>query len=318
MENVTKPGSRQRPSSLNLLNGPFRHCSVLRNAGSNLVYYCAYLCVLFVLPALLGSCQRDPVPGYGPEEEIDPPVDSILTCIRMQTDGYIVQTLDLFIYSADGLRSLERQVTLDAPQDTLLLPTLPGEKILVAIANSPRRLNRKALERYDTMEQLSFNFADDRPERPILGGVCTTENHDGEIHLQPLLCRITLTKISNTMDGYELLESPRVRLRDLPDAAEILREKEFRPSELIDSDRWVELPYDVGYFPQDLALELWCYPNDTPEDVLGVPRPSLELECTIQGKTCTFEVPLPPLPRGCTKQVEITVDGPSSYRYTVQ
>ena len=127
-----------------------------------------------------------------------------------------------------------------------------------------------------------------------------------------------LTKICNTMDGYELLESPRVRLRDLPDAAEILRESEFRPTELIDSDQWIELPYDVGYFAQDLALELWCYPNDTPEDVLGVPRPSLELECCICGSTCSFEVPLPPLPRGCTKQVEITVDGPRNYRYNVQ
>ena len=315
MENFKKPGSRQRPS-LNLLNDPFQHCRVLRNAGSLLIY-CACICVLFVLSASLGSCGRDPVPGYGPEEEVDPPVDSILTRIRVQADGYPVRTLDLFIYGADGLRSLERQVTLETPQDTLLLPTLPGEKILVGIANSPKRLNRKALERYDTMEQLTFNFSDDSPDCPILGGVCTTENHDGQIHLQALLCRIVLKKICNTMEGYELLESPRVRLRDLPDAAEILREKEFRPSELIDSDKWIDLPYDVGYFPQDLALELWCYPNDTPEDVLGVPRPSLELECTIRGQRCSFEVELPPLPRGCTKEVEITVDGPGSFRYTV-
>lgn len=315
MKNSTKPRSRQR-SYLNLLNGPFRHDRSLRHAGSPLTY-CALLCVLFLLPALLGSCQREPVPGY----EEDPPVlpvDSVLTCIRVQPDGYPVRTLDLFVYGADGLRSLERQVTLEEPQDTLLLPTLPGEKILVGIANSPHRFNRKALERYDAMEQLTFKFTDDDPSCPILGGFCTTDNHDGEIHLQPLLCRVVLTKVCNTMDGYDLLEDPHVRLRDLPDAAEILRKEEFRPTELLDADKWVLLPCDVGYFPQEPGLILWCYPNDTPEDVLGVPRPALEFECSIRGQMCSFEVPLPPLPRGCSKSVEITIEGPGSFRYNIQ
>lgn len=315
MKNVTQPRSRQRHSHY-LLFDPFRHGSLLRRAGSPLAY-CALLCVYFLLPALLGSCQRDPLPVV----EEDPPVipvDSILTRIRVQADGHPVKTLDLFVYGADGLRSLERQITLEEPQDTILLPTLPGEKILVGIANSPRRFNQKALERYDTMEQLTFNFTDDSPARPILGGFCTTEKHDGEIPLRPLLCRIVLTKVCNTMDDYELLEEPRVRLRDMPDAAEILRQEEFRPTELIDSEHWIEFPCDVGYFPQEPNIELWCYPNDTPEDVLGVPRPSLELQCSIRGQRCTLEIPLPPLPRGCTKEVELTVDGPGSYRYLVR
>ncbi len=317
MKNQNQPRSRQ-PHSQNLLIDPFRHGRLLRHAGSHLAF-CALLCVFSLLPALLGSCQREPLPGYDdPEEPLPLPVDSVLTRIRVQADGLAVHTLDLFVYGADGLRSLERQITLEEPQDTVLLPTLPGEKILVGIANSPRRFNRKALERYDAMEQLSFNFSDDSPARPILGGFCTTVNHDGEIRLQPLLCRIVLTKVCNTMDGYDLLEDPQVRLRDLPDAAEILRQEEFRPTELIDSDKWVQFPCDVGYFPQEPHIELWCYPNDTPEDVLGVPRPSLELQCSIRGRRCSFEVPLPPLPRGCTKEVEITVDGPGSFSYKVQ
>ena len=314
MENLSKPRSRQRPS-IYLLNDLFRHGRLLHHAGSPLTF-CAYLCVLFLLPALLGSCQRDPLPGGG-EDPGEVPADSILTRVRMQSGGLLVRTLDLFIYSADGLRTLERQVTLKAPQDTLLLPTLPGEKILVGIANSPRRFNRKALERYDAMEQLAFNFTDDDPQLPVLGGFCTTKGNDGEIQLQPLLCRVVLTKICNTMDDYELLENPRIRLCDLPDAAEVLREKDFRPTELIDAGEWAALPYDIGYFPQQPGTELWCYPNDTPENVLGVPRPTLELECLIRGQRCSFEVPLPPLTRGCKKSVEITVDGPGSYHYAV-
>ena len=317
MKNTSKPRSRQCPS-LNLLNGPFRHGSPLRHAGSPLTF-CAYLCVLCLLPALLGSCQRDPLPGNDePDDPVPVPVDSVLTRIRMHADGYPVRTLDLFIYGADGLRSLERQVTLEEPQDTLLLPTLPGEKILVGIANSQRRFNSKALERYDAMEKLMFNFADDDPKYPVLGGCCTTEDHDGEIILEPLLCRIVLEKVCNTMDDYDLLEEPQVRLRDLPDAAEILREDGFRPTELISDGLWAMLPYDVGYFPQEPGIELWCYPNDTPEDVLGVPRPTLEFQCLIRGQRCSFEVPLPPLPRGCTKKVEITIDGPGSFRYKIR
>ena len=108
------------------------------------------------------------------------------------------------------------------------------------------------------------------------------------------------------------------RLLDLPDNAEILRDKDFRPTELLDAGPWTALPYDIGFFPQEPGISLWCYPNDTPEDILGVPRPTLEFECRIEGERCSFEVPLPPLPRGCSKEVELTVDGPSKYMYSVR
>jgi hypothetical protein len=272
-----------------------------------------------MLPALLGSCQREPVPGTPDAPDVpDPdPVDSVLTRISVQAEGRPIRKLDLFVYGAEGLRALERQLTLDSLSGTLNLPTLPGEKLLVGIANSPRRFNQKALERYDSMEQLSFDFADDNPESPILGGVVRTEEQAGKIVLEPLLCRVVLAKISNTMDDYELLEDPRIRLTDMPAAAEILRREEFRPAELIDGT-WAPLPYDVGFFSQTPGTVLWCYPNDTPENVLGVPRPTMEFECRIRGQVCTFRVPLPPLTRGCTKEVELTVDGPGSFSYKVR
>lgn len=270
-----------------------------------------------MLPALLGSCQREHVPEDPPEDQ-DPPeaqIDSVLTHVALRADGRSVRTLDLFVYGADGLRSLERHLEFGELPQALDVSTLPGEKLLVGIANSPRRFNQKALERYEAMEQLCFDFSDDDPDCPILGGLARTEEQVGEILLTPLLCSVTLARISNTMDNYDLLEEPRVRLRDLPAAAEILREQEFRPTELIDAGPWTRLPYDVGYFSQEPRITLWCYPNDTPEDVLGVPRPRLEFECKIRGETCTFDVPLPPLPRGSSREVELAIDGPGSYHY---
>jgi hypothetical protein len=320
MKTIAKPGSRQRSSLYLLICGLLRRRSTLRGAGSFLAH-CFNLFFLLLLPALLGSCDKTAAPDPEPSDEQDPPevvIDSVLTHIRVLADDRPVGRLDLFIYDADGLRPLERQLEFDELQEELNILTLPGDKLVVGIANSPKRFNRKALERYDAMEQLSFNYADDDPERPILGGFVKTSAQHGEIQLQPLFCGIRLVKVSNTMDGYDLLEDPRIRLRDLPNAAEILRQQEFRPAELIDAGPWTPLPYDVGYFSQEPNLTLWCYPNDTPEDVLGVPRPYLEFVCEIAGTTCSFEVPLPPLPRACTKEVTLTIDGPGNYHYEIQ
>jgi len=245
-------------------------------------------------------------------------IDSVLTRIHIQAGGDTVGTLDLFIYGTDGIRPLERHFRLDSLPGELGIPTLPGEKLLVGIANSPRQFSLKALERYDAMEQLAFAFTDDDPARPILAGRATTDGQTGTVTLQPLLCQIILASVANTMDGYELLENPRIRLRDLPATAEILREKDFRPADLIDAGAWVSLPFDIGYFPQEPGVSVWCYPNDTPEDILGTPRPTLEFACEIKGASCSFDIPLPPLPRGCKKEVDLTVDSRDNYSYKIR
>lgn len=315
MEKKWKSGSRRRPThSPDLSQRPV----TLKGAGS-LLSLC--YCLLILLTALPVSCHKLPAEAQPPEDEAAPPqavVDSALTRIRLRAGGQPVRTLDLFVYDAAGTQPLEKHLLYDRLPDTLSVVTTAGEKILVGIANSPRRFNLSALGRYDAMQKLTFAFADDDPARPILGAAATTAGQAGELALTGLLCRITLKTVTNTMDGYELLEEPRVRLLDLPDNAEILREKDFRPTELLDAGAWAALPCDVGFFPQEPDISLWCYPNDTPEEILGVPRPTLEFECRIEGKTCTFDVPLPPLPRGCSKEVELTVDGPDDYTYKVR
>ena len=309
MKNERTPGSR-RPRCLSDL---FQCRGALPGAGSFLLF------CLFLPPALLGSCRKEALPEPGSRPDDPPPaVDSVRTLIRFQSGDAPVRRLDLFIYGNGGTRPLERHLQLDAIPDTLSLLTPPGEKILVGIANSPHRFNLNALARFDAMEHLSFSFSDDDPAFPVLGGSGGTADHAGEIRLRPLLCRVVLASVANTMDGYELLESPRVRLCDLPDAAEILREKDFRPAELIDAGAWTALPCDIGFFPQEPGTVLWCYPNDTPENVLGTPRPVLEFACEIQGRSCSFEVPLPPLPRGSSIQVELTIDGPDEFRYKIR
>ncbi len=312
MRKARKPRRRRHnPCQSDLI----QHLRVLRSARSILTIY-----YLLSLPALLGSCRKLAAePGTEPPDEAIPAVpDSALVRLRIVKDGQPVRRLDLFCYSDAGTQPLEVYRRYDNPPDTVILMAPEGRKRLVAIANSPHSFNLAALGRYDTIRQLSFSFSDDDPAVPILGGSAEGAAPDAVLRLTPLLCRIVLASVANTMDGYELLEDPRVRLRDLPDEAEILRTEEFRPSQLIDAGSWAALPHDVGYFPQSCGINLWCYPNDTPEDILGTPRPSLELECRIRGETSTFEVPLPPLPRACTKEVELIINGPGDYRYRIR
>ena len=270
-------------------------------------------------PALLGSCSRqDPEPSATDGLPTVPAApDSVITKIRFLSDGIPVRRLDIFIYDAGGTQELERHLQLDSLCGELSLPTTAGAKLLVGIANSPYNFNLHALARYDAIRQLSYRFSDDCPEYPIASDACTTSGQSGQLSLHPLLCCVELSSVCNTLDGYVLLEDPQVRLVDLPDGAEVLREKEFRPTALIDAGTWVALPYDVGYFPQQPGIRLWCYPNDTPENVLGTPRPTLQFACSIEGEACTFDVPLPPLSRGSTKRVELTIDGPEDCRYAV-
>ena len=314
MEKDWKSGSRRRPlcSPPDLSQRPV----ILQDAGS----FLSLCCLLILLAALPVSCRKQPMETPPPEEEAPPTpvVDSMLTRVYLSAGESPVRTLDLFVYDNGGTQPLEKHLSLDCLPDSLSFLTTTGEKILVGIANSPHRFNLAALGRFDAMQQLTFTFADDDPACPVLGGSVTTVRQAGELRLTSLLCRIILKTVNNTMDGYELLEEPRVRLLDLPDNAEILREKDFRPSELLDAGPWVPLPCDVGFFPQEPEISLWCYPNDTPEEILGVPRPTLEFECRIEGESCSFDVPLPPLPRGCCKEVELTVDGPGSYAYKVR
>ena len=306
------PGGRQYNTTC--LSDLFQRPGILRGARSILLF-----CFLLSLPASLGSCRKLPGPVTDePVPEAPPVVDSMTVSLRFDAGGQAVRRVDLFCYSSTGTESLLKHMLCSNLSDTLSLKVPEDAGTVICIANSPHAFNLNALARFDAMKQLRFNFLDDDPAEPVLGGMAVIRDGSCSLSLKPLLCCITLVSVANTLDGYELLEEPRVRLRDIPDSAEILRESDFRPAELIDAGPWTSLPYDVGYFPQKPGIRLWCYPNDTPENVLGTPRPCLEFECLILGKTCTFEVPMPPLPRGCSKEVELTVNGPGDYRYKIR
>lgn len=229
---------------------------------------------------------------------------------------------DLFVYSLSDQKGLELHAGFDDSSSVHTLELQEGEKEIVAIVNSPYSFNDQALGKLESLEQVQFNFKDDDPLAPAMSGkaslsVCPDTESEIGIGVTPLFCTIVLSEASNNLTNYRRLENPRVFLRNLNPKAEILRESGFRPSENIDEGQRTPLPCDVGFYTQHPGTTLYCYPNETPENMLGSPRTELVLECEIRDTTRQFTVELPPLSRSSVHSVAITVDEAQEYSYRV-
>ncbi|MBQ9475042.1 MAG: hypothetical protein IJU69_02245 [Bacteroidales bacterium] len=271
---------------------------------------------------MISSCAREVSPVE--IEDVTVKVDSCLFEIcfnvlnNISDSALLVKQLDIFIYDADGMQGLESWNSFDGLPDTVRVTGAKRAKTVVAVANSPRSFNRKAIERYDSIELLSYDFGEDSPENPIMGGICSLgHERPGTVTLEPLLTKVVLCEVSNLMKGYMRLEDPRIYLENINESAEVLRKSGFRASEGGINGKTYKLPYDIGVFPQNLNIELLCYPNDSAEATMGTPRTSLVLECEINGETCRFPVELPELGRNRRLKVDISVSGPNVFESKV-
>ena len=231
--------------------------------------------------------------------------------------GAPILSLDCFAYNTDEAGTLAAHVHESGNCATLSLP--PGEYEVIAIANSPFSFNLTALYRRDTMDLLEFDFEDDNPEHPIMGARASTKAPGAcEMVLEPIMSAVILSEISNSISGYVRLEDPRACLGGINPAAKILQHSDFRPTKVTAQGAGVTLPCDVGLMTQYPGTVLYCYPNDTPVETLGVPRTTITLECEIKGETCRFTSDLPPLGRNSVTRAALAVDGPGEFRYAFE
>ena len=277
------------------------------------IFFNLLLSLLITLPAFIEiSCRKLPSPL--PEEEEPAVADSTLTRLHLQNSSkHLIRDVQILVYKSEGTRELEKILLVEELSDSIEFVSTAGEKLLVAVANYGKALSPVSLGRYDSLSELGFDFSDEDFEYPVMSGECSTLGNKGEISLVPLLCTVEIESISNTLEDYELLGSPRVRLAGINGYASLMQTGEFYPTEIIDYGQWEDLPYDVGMFTQYPGTELYCYPNQTSETSIGGTATSLELECEILGELCDFKIALPPFGRGSRLLVEITVDGPDSY-----
>lgn len=265
---------------------------------------------------MVTSCSTAQEIETEPEDEVFVPVDSTSCTVRFRNLAYeeaVPEHLDLFIYNADGVKDLLARYSFSGIPDSVSFTAPARAYTAVAIANSPMDFNPAATERYDSMELLWYSFEDDAPECPVMSGTCNIEpGNPCIIDLSPLMARVTLAEISNTMKGYIRLEEPRIRLENLNSGAEIMRFEGFRPSETIETGQELKLPCDIGIFKQNPMATLYCYPNDSPESTIGTPATVFVLECEINGETQRFSVNLPAIKRNGQVFVDLTVNGPGS------
>lgn len=254
------------------------------------------------------------------EEEAPQPPEPDLpdsTSIRMTAlADYPVSRLDILVYGGGDIQSLERHEVLEDLQGTEEISTTAGPKTVLVIANCPYSLNLKALDRLESAMQMTFEFKDEDHLHPIMTGRAEIEAGDSaEIVLKPFLCRVILKEASNAMDGFELVEGPRIWLSELNPSVTLLQEKDFRPTDFIPDGEPSNLPCDIGFYTQRPDVTLYCYPNDTPEDELGVPHTSLIFEGKIDGQVCRASFPLPPIGPGSLTNVSVTVHSAEDIRF---
>ena len=232
-----------------------------------------------------------------------------------------IRRVDLFFFEESGVKALtchEKLLLDDTVSSTEMELRIPASSSsIVAIANSSREFNDKALSRYDVLKQLEYEFTDDSPQMPLMTAEGCLDDGYAKLALKPLMCTVSLVKVSNLMDDYELLEEPRVRLRDMNMSVNPFQQSAFYPSVMLDAGEWLNLPHDVGYYPMEPDAKLYCYPNETPENELGS-HTSFEFECLIRGERHTIYFELPPFGRESRVEVSLVVDGPGSYSRNVE
>lgn len=270
---------------------------------------------------LFSSCSRATLEKKPSGQELK---DSLL--IELSTGIDSLKSLDLLLYEGTQLHSLLGYCRIDKPgSEAMLLFELEEKQIcesciLVALANFPSKPPLASVQRYEAAKLLKGAFLSEDPKHPMMAGefsfcIEATKGRYSpqdvvKIELQQLLSYVELSAVSNSMDGYELLEEPRVRLRNINSSASLLQKDGFGASEWIEEGEWAELGCDIGFYTQHPRIRLPCYPVSDKSSPIHT---ELELECRIEGERHSFVVEIPLIGKGACVGVELNINGAEDY-----
>ncbi len=211
--------------------------------------------------------------------------------------------LDLFVYEEGGVQQLVSHTHCDAPPRVMEIETCRQSGILAAVANCPFEFNTDALKLYSSLENLSFNIADDLGSKPIMTGLATIDTAAAStiITIEPLRAEIRLRSVTNLYSGDSLIEEPQARLSGINTVCEAFRWSGWYGSEPADTP-WQPLPCWIGLYTQYPGTALYCYPNDASQ---GPGAAFLELGYRYEGLEHTKRIALPPIGRGDTIGIDL-------------
>ena len=222
-----------------------------------------------------------------------------------------VRSLDIFIYRDTLTRPLECHQRLEgAVPDTITLDSRPGERLLVAVANSPAPFRLEALQRYDSAEQLEMYYRMEDPAFPLMSAACGFCEGPVKLELTPLLCRINFYHIANFTS--QALSGARLQLKGVNSHVQLLRADGFRTVETEDNPAALACPEMMlrqipGVIGDELStpeLTLFCYPFDGE----GPNNTTLVLSAVAaDGEQREWTFPVPPLKRGASADMALTL-----------
>lgn len=221
-----------------------------------------------------------------------------------------VRSLDIFIYRDTLTRPLECHQRLEGPMpDAITLDSRPGERLLVAVANSPAPFRIEALQRCDGAEQLEMYYRMEDPDFPLLSAACSFSEGPVKLTLSPLLCRVNIYHIVNFTG--QALNNARVQLKGINSHVQMLRSDGFRTIETEDNPSALShpemmlcrIPGEIGEEITTPGLTLFCYPFDGE----GPSSTTLVLSASTNGELREWTFPVPSLKRGGSAEMELTL-----------
>lgn len=281
----------------------------------------AFMALLQILSV---QCSK-PEPAVHQENIDEEPEPTVVT--RFTVKGPM-SSCELFIYREDELGSLAAHWTwMPAANDrevaggganelSAFIRLEKGRYSAVAVCNAYAPVNPIAVQRRDAFDSFKYSFTDENPASPLCCAAVEFEaGNDVTIVPRKHLCTVHLVSVCRQFRGElgrTVVQQPRVFLRNVPATVDILRERDFHPSGFIDLKPMPgticrNLGSDLGYDEQRPALELYCYPNDSPGTDIAAPHTKIAIEGRLNGQYHCWEADLGPIGRGRDIYVEFVL-----------
>ncbi len=221
-----------------------------------------------------------------------------------------ITRLDMFVFNDDETMKLDSYSCITNPTTPYLEVTSgSGDKMLVILANCSGIDSADASDfwNYEALENIKCHLKDEDPASPVMSGECQFCAGAGgytPVTLTPLLAnvRVDFIKCNFAGRGYRssTLENASVYLTNISGSCEVLRHDGFHITELenggsldrsyLSTMKHPEMVYRNVTPGHWAPVDLYCYPNDDADGVLGSPHTRLVLQGDIDGTTYYYPV----------------------------
>lgn len=281
----------------------------LLNWRSPLRIFYAFITLLLTFSVFFISCNKF--------EEIHTQYSAVKANFNLHLSNVkdiTIDHIDIFIFENDKVKAIDTYQRIEnVSQSYITCASRSGNKLIVAVANYP--CDKEDWKKVNYFSDLTYTISEikaDCSNSPVMSGVCSSAiNKNGvyEIELIPIMSKIVLNSIIVDFKGKngqnENIEDVKIYLTNVNGSCEILKESSFIPKFYINEGRFEKSDYDmmkdpkmiyhsvngkIGNEIRNLGIELFCYPNEFENEMLGRPATRLVIEGKIKGRTYYYPI----------------------------